>query len=77
VLSQSVQVFGSVLVLSGFVLSQRGVLDGRSAAYLNLNLVGAALLAIDGVVEHQWGFVLLEGVWALVSWLQLLSLPKG
>jgi len=31
------------------------------------NLVGSTALAIDAYFGAQWGFVLLEGVWAIVS----------
>jgi hypothetical protein len=54
-------------VLTGFALSQTGVLDPKSAVYLWLNAVGSGLLAADAVVEAQWGFLLLEGAWAVVS----------
>jgi hypothetical protein len=36
-------------------------------SYLVLNLVGSAVLAADAWWGRQWGFVLLEGVWAAVS----------
>ena len=72
-LNQVIQVAGSLLVLAGFALAQRGVLDQRSRSYLLLNLLGSGALAIEAVVERQWGFLLLEGIWALVSAASLAS----
>lgn len=64
---QLVQIVGAVLVLVGFTLAQLGRVDHQSRDYLIVNLVGSLMLAIDAVIGRQFGFLLLEGVWALVS----------
>jgi hypothetical protein len=64
---QLIQLAGALLILAGFVAAQRGRLDAHSPAYLALNLIGSAILAADAWHGREWGFVLLEAVWALVS----------
>lgn len=77
-MGQVVQVAGSLLILAAFVLAQRGRLDPQSRTYLVLNLVGSAVLAVLAYEERQWGFLLLEGVWAVVSTAGLIErLRKG
>lgn len=66
-MDQVVQVAGSLLVLAAFALAQWGVLSQKSRTYLVLNTAGSAVLAVMALAGHQWGFLLLEGVWAIVS----------
>lgn len=69
---QIVQIFGSLLILVPFVLAQSGRLDARSRTLLLLNLAGSSILAGDAAFGAQWGFLLLEGAWAIVSAIGLL-----
>ncbi len=64
---QLVQVLGSLLVLAAFAAAQRGVVSTTSRGYLALNVTGSAILAVLALHERQWGFLLLEASWALVS----------
>jgi hypothetical protein len=66
-LLQLIQIAGALAILVAFAFAQFGRLDQRSYSYLVLNLVGSVVLAVLAYLERQWGFLLLEGVWALVS----------
>ncbi len=62
-----IELTGAVLILTAFVLAQFGRLPTASLAYMVLNFVGSAVLAFVAAVDGDVGFLLLEGVWAMVS----------
>jgi hypothetical protein len=72
-----VQVAGSVLILVPFVLVQVRRLRPESLPYIWLNLVGSTVLALDAWHGGQWGFLLLEGTWAVVSLTSLVRRTAG
>ncbi len=61
------QIVGALLILLAYAAAQFEVMDQHSRAYLLLNLIGSAILAVLAWHERLWGFLLLEGVWAVVS----------
>lgn len=66
-MDQLVQVVGALLILVAFGAVQFERMRPDSRLYLGLNLLGSAILAVLAVAGAQWGFVLLESVWAVVS----------
>jgi hypothetical protein len=74
---QLVQVAGSLLILAAFAASQAGRLRIDSQLYLMPNFLGSTILAVLAWIDQQWGFLLLEGVWALVSLYSLVQLSRG
>ncbi len=73
----AVQITASLLILVPFVLTQAGRTTPTSLRYILLNLAGSTVLAIDAALGRQWGFLLLEGVWAVVSAMSLVRLLRG
>jgi hypothetical protein len=73
----ALELAGAVLILAGYTLGQLRVLDQHSLVYLVLNLVGSFVLAVIALVDERWGFLLLEGVWSIVSAISLVGVLRG
>ena len=76
-MDQIVQVVGALMILAAFAAAQFRYLDQDATSYLVLNLVGSAILAVLAYRDAQWGFLLLESVWALVSAWSLVRVRRG
>ncbi|WP_414478888.1 CBU_0592 family membrane protein [Rhodococcus opacus] len=57
----------SLLILIPFGLAQTHRLSPTSGIYIVSNLLGSTILAVQALRVSQWGFLLLEGSWALIS----------
>jgi hypothetical protein len=66
-MDQVVQLVGAFLILIAYALAQLGTLAPRGVPFLLLNLGGALILAASAWHEEQWGFLVLELAWAVVS----------
>jgi hypothetical protein len=74
---QVISVLGSLAILAAYAANQFKWLRASSLPYALLNLVGSAILAVIALMEEQWGFLLLEGVWALISLWSTVKLLRG
>jgi hypothetical protein len=74
---QLVSLCGSLLILTPFALVTFERLKSSSLAYQLLNFIGSSILTAVAVVQREYGFLLLEGVWALVSLWGTLAILRG
>jgi hypothetical protein len=75
-LRQTVSLVGAALILAAYLALQRGWLPREDRRYNALNFVGSALLTWAAVGDRNWGFIVLEGSWALLSLPPLLRPPR-
>ena len=66
-MDQIISLVGALLILAAYGGNQYGLIERRHWTYNAMNLVGAAILTVIVFGARQWGFVLLEGVWTLLS----------
>jgi hypothetical protein len=70
------EIVGALTILIAFAAAQAGRLRQRTITYQLLNLAGSAVLAAIAAVQSSWGFLLLEGSWAVISLIGLIALRK-
>jgi hypothetical protein len=76
-MDQVLQVAGALLILAAFFALQRRWLVSHSLFYISLNLIGSAILTVAAAIGSDWGFLLLQGVWAIVSGWSLVQVLRG
>jgi hypothetical protein len=70
-LYQLASLIGAGLILFAYGALQRGRMDRNDRLFNLLNLVGSILLTWVAVAGRQYGFIILEGSWAVLSLLPL------
>ena len=76
-MDQVIQLIGALMILVPFAAAQFGRMRVTSAIYLVLNFGGSAILTGVAFEAQDWGFFLLESVWALVSAIGLYRVARG
>jgi hypothetical protein len=67
---------GVFLILIAYILNVIEKLNPKSLAFILLNLIGASLACFASILLKYLPFIILEGVWTLVSLLSLLKYRK-
>ncbi len=58
---------GVSLILLAYFLNLKNILTTTALSYILLNLVGAILACLASILMEYIPFIILEGVWTLVS----------
>ena len=72
-MDQIIRVIGAMMILVAYGAAQTGRWSTDNLTYLWLNLVGSAILAVLAGMSQNWGFLMLESVWAVVTTQSLLK----
>lgn len=64
---QVVSIVGAILILAAFTAQQLQRLDAETKTYQMLNLIGGFCLCTAAIAVRQYGFIMLEGSWTVVS----------
>jgi hypothetical protein len=75
-MDQVIQVIGALMILVAYAAAQAGRWSTDDVLYLVLNEVGSVILAVLAAISQNWGFLLLEGVWAIVTAMSMLKLKR-
>ncbi|PLX21294.1 MAG: hypothetical protein C0597_03500 [Marinilabiliales bacterium] len=65
---------GVSIILLAFLLNLINAISNKSIWYILLNLTGAAIACYASILLKYVPFIILEGIWALVSLLALIKL---
>ncbi len=68
---------GVFQILLAYVLNIFGKLEKKELAFILLNLIGASLACLASILMKYMPFIILEGVWALVSLVALLKYKRA
>ncbi|WP_449274490.1 CBU_0592 family membrane protein [Lacinutrix neustonica] len=67
---------GVFLILLAYILNVIGTLSNKDLPFILLNFIGASLACFASILMKYLPFIILEGVWALVSLVSLVSLLR-
>ena len=67
---------GVFQILIAYILNVNGKLESSSISFILLNLIGATLACLASILMNYIPFIILEGVWTIVSLISLIKYKK-
>jgi hypothetical protein len=64
---QAASFAGALMILVAYAGQQMGWMNSRSSLYNILNAIGSGILLYIALHPFQIGFIVLEGVWTIIS----------
>ena len=73
---QFVSITGAVLILIAYTAHQLKRMNAHTVVYQVLNLLGGVCLCSTAVAAKQYGFILMEGAWSILSLVGLVKVLR-
>jgi hypothetical protein len=74
---QLIQIVGALLNMGAFALLHFEIAPSSALRYLIPNWLGSVLLVVSAYVDRQWGFLMLEGAWVVVTGYAISARARG
>ena len=68
---------GVFQILLAYILNVAGTINSKDLLFILLNLIGAGMACLASVLMNYIPFIILEGVWTLVSFVSLWRYKKN
>jgi len=75
--AQLIQIVGALLNMGAFALLHFEIAPSSALRYLIPNWLGSVLLVLSAYVDHQWGFLMLESAWVVVTGYAITARARG
>jgi hypothetical protein len=73
---QFASLLGAALILAAYAAHQAGRMRPDSLLYHALNVLGGLVLCVVAIDASQTGFIVLEGVWTVISVIALVRTAR-
>jgi hypothetical protein len=75
--AQLIQIVEALLNMGAFALLHFEIAPSSALRYLIPNWLGSVLLVLSAYADQQWGFVMLESAWGVVTGYAILGKIAG